>query len=143
MKKYHIVKFLVFIIVSVVLLSACKKDDNPVASNGDELVGVWVLSKVIVPAYNNAELTPEYLGTSVKFDIRSDRSFTATVTDTSGTDIQTGTWSASNGTVSLKGNDGTSQDMPYSVSGNTLTVETVYTIDPFGEVNAKMLFTKQ
>ena len=114
-----------------------------IQSEDTELVGTWVLTKVIVPAYNDAELTPEALGQSVTFEIKSDRSFSATVTDSSGTDVQTGTWSVNNGVVTMTGSDNTVVTMQYSVSGNKLTVETMYNIDPFGEVNVKLELTKQ
>jgi hypothetical protein len=124
------------------LVSSCKKDDNPVASNGDELVGVWVLTKIIVPAYNNAELTPDDVGVHATFDLKSDRTFKVTMTDSSGTSIETGTWSTANGKVTLKGESET-EEMPYTVSGNKLMVETTYTIEPFGAVAVKLELTKQ
>lgn len=133
---------LLVLIALAVLASSCKKDDDPVSSNGDELVGIWVLTKIIVPAYGNAEMTPEQAGISATFILRSDRTFSVTTADSSGTSVETGTWSAANGKVSLKG-DTETIEMPYTLSGNKLTVETVYTFEPFGEVNVKLELTKQ
>jgi len=136
--------FLIVIITTVSFLSSCKKDDNPVASNGDELVGTWVLTKIIVPSYNNAELTPDDVGIHATFVLNKDRTFKVTMVDSSGTSVETGTWSTANGKVTLKG-DTETIEMPYTLSdnGNKLTVETTYTFETFGEVNVKLVLTKQ
>jgi len=135
---------LLAVIVVAVFISSCNddKDDNPVSSSGDELVGTWVLTKIIIPSYGNAEMTPEQAGITATFILRTDRTFTVTTTDSTGTEVETGTWSAANGKVSLKG-DTETVEMPYTLTGNKLTVETVYTFEPFGEVNVKLELTKQ
>ncbi len=143
MKIFRQLSVLLLIFILIGLISSCKKDDNPVASNGDELVGVWVLTKIIVPAFSNAELTPDQAGTHATFDMKSNRTFSVTTTDSTGTTVQTGTWSTANGKVTLKGSDGTTEEMPYSVSGNKLTVETTYTIEPYGNIAVKLELTKQ
>lgn len=147
MKKYNGLSLVIFLFTALLIITSCKKDDSPTASSSKsiDLVGTWVLTKAIVPAYNNAELTPEALGQSVTFEIKSDGSFTATVDSSGTTDVQTGTWSVDNGVVTMTGSDNSVVTMPYSLSDDkkTLTVETIYNIVQFGEVNVKLVLTKQ
>ncbi|MBX3007779.1 MAG: lipocalin family protein [Melioribacteraceae bacterium] len=140
MKKYN---FIYILLISLLIVTACGKDDNPTESNGDNLVGTWVLTKITIVSGGNLEISPATIGTSATIIIRSDRTFTATTTDSEGTSTETGTWSVANGKITMKTNDGSSEEIPYTVNGNKLTIETVMEIAAFGEVQAKLEFTKQ
>ncbi len=140
MKEFKQIFLLLLIVISVGLVSSCK-DDDPVSSS-DNLVGVWVLTKVIVTPL---EFSPESLGMQATFDLRSDDTFTVTMTDSSGTSTQTGTWSATDSKVVLT-SEGEAAEMPYTLSGNKLTVETVYDLSAYGlssEQAIKLELTKQ
>lgn len=140
MKKYNL---LYLLLIGLLIVSACSKDDNPTESNGDNLVGTWVLTKITIVSGGNLEIAPATIGTSATIIIRSDRTFTATTTDTEGTSTETGTWSVANGKITMKTSDGSSEEIPYTVNGNKLTIETMMEIAAFGEVQAKLEFTKQ
>ena len=138
---------LLFVFLALVfVLNACKKDDsNPVASNGDELVGTWALTKITVISFG-VELTPADVGVSATFVLRSDRTYTVTFSDSTGTEVTNGNWSSGDGKVTLTDSEGTPTVMPYSLSGNVLTVETVYDLSPYGlgaEQDVKLELTKQ
>lgn len=140
MKKFNL---LYILLIGLLIVSACNKDNNPAESNGDNLVGTWVLTKITVVSGGNLEITPSSIGTSATIIIKSDRTFTATTTDAEGTTTETGTWSVANGKITMKTSDGTSEEIPYTLNGNKLTIETVMEIAAFGQVNAKLEFTKQ
>ena len=139
-KKLSLVGFLLILLI---IITSCKKDDSPTSSSGGDIIGTWVLTKIIVPSYNNAELSPQDIGTAATFVIRNDGTFTATVVDSSGTEITTGNWTNQNGVITMNGSDGSTVVLPYTLSGNTLTVETNITIETLGDVIVKMIFTKQ
>ena len=81
MKKFRTILIGVLTLAIVAMVSSCSKDDNPTSSNsGDELVGTWILTKVIVPDLNNIELSPDAIGLSAKFELRSDRTVTGSGT---------------------------------------------------------------
>lgn len=143
MKTLKTLKIFLVLIALVVAVSSCGKDDNPTSSDGSELVGKWTLTKITLTSVGNLELSPKDIGLAVTFDLKSDRSFAATVVDSSGTSVETGTWSVANGKITMKSSDGTSEELPYSVSGNKLFVDSVVELDNFGEVPARMEFTKQ
>lgn len=143
MRNIKMLSFIILFLSVSILFTSCKKDDDPVSSNGSELIGVWVLSKIVLTSMGNIELTPEQVGTSVTFDIKANNTFTATVLDSSGTETQTGTWSVANNKVSMKSTDGETEEMAYTVTGNQLSVETIYDISTFGLVPVKLVLTKQ
>lgn len=137
--------FQIFLVLAALVFAAssCGKDDNPASSDGSELVGKWKLTKITLTTIGNLELSPNDIGIAVTFDLKSDRTFAATVTDSSGTTVETGTWSVANGKITMKSSDGTSEELPYSISGNKLFVDSVIELDNFGEVPGRMEFTKQ
>jgi hypothetical protein len=143
MRNIKKLSLLVILLSVSILFTSCKKDDDPVSSNGSEVIGVWVLSKVVLTSMGNIELTPDQVGTTVTFDIKANNTFTATVNDTSGVEVETGTWSVANGKISMKSEGGETEEMAYTVNGNQLSVETIYDIPNFGLVPVKLVFTKQ
>lgn len=142
MKNFKAFLILILFVSLSVAITSCKDEDNPTSSSGDELFGTWVLTKVIVTSVGNMELSPEQIGISVTIEMKNDHTFKATAVDSSGTDIQTGTWTAANGKVTLKGTDGTTQEMPYTYKDGLLTIETILAMENFGEVPVKMVFKK-
>ena len=61
----------------------------------------------------------------------------------SGTEIDSGTWSTSNGSLTLKNNDGTEEVIPYTIDGNVGILKSTYEIQPGFEVPADFKFIKQ
>lgn len=143
MRKLKKFSFILLFLSVAVVFTSCSKDDNPTESSDNDLVGVWVLSKVILTSMGNMELTPDQIGVNVTFELRSDKTFKATTTDSTGTDVSTGTWSAANSKVTLKSSDGQTQEMPYTKSGDQLTVETVIDMETYGTVPVKLVLNRQ
>jgi hypothetical protein len=140
MKLYKVLSLLM---IAVILITGCAKDDNPTSSAGDELVGTWVMTKIILTSLGNTELTPSAVGYSATIIMKSDRTFTANYADSDGATTDAGTWSVANGKLSLKSNDGETQETPYTLNGNKLTIETTLDVPTFGQIPVKLEFTKQ
>lgn len=142
MKLYKVFSLLM---IAVILMTGCAKDDNPTSSAGDELVGTWVMTKIILTTLGNTELTPSAVGYSATIIMKSDRTFTANYADPDGATTDAGTWSVANGKLSLKSSTGETEETPYTLNGNKLTIETtldVPLISPL-PVPVKLEFTKQ
>jgi hypothetical protein len=136
-------KAILLLIISFALLSGCKKDENPTSSVGDELVGTWVLTKIILTSLGNTELSPQQVGYSATIIMKSDRTFTANYVNSSGPSSDAGTWSVANGRLTLKSNTGGVQEMPYGLVGNKLTTDTTMDVPPLGVIPTRLEFTKQ
>ncbi|NMB82479.1 MAG: lipocalin family protein [Ignavibacteria bacterium] len=136
-------KFLSILLISLILLSGCSNDDNPTSSSGDELVGTWILTKIILISLGNTELNPAQVGFSGTIIMKSDRTFTATFSDSDGPSTDTGTWSVANGKLTMKSSSGETQVWPYGLTGNKLTVETNLDVPNLGNIPVRLEFTKQ
>lgn len=136
---------LILLALLIVTLAGCKKDDNPVAPSENDLVGTWVLTQIYLTSLGNMPVNPAEYGISGSFVLRSDKTFTVTFTfpDSEGPEVETGTWSAANGKITLKSSMGESDELPYTLSGNKLNVETIIELPVLGEQPAKLEFTKQ
>ncbi len=136
-------KILSLLLIALLILTGCSKDDNPSSSEGDNLVGTWVLTKIILTSLGNTELNPQQVGFSGTIIMRSDRTFSATFTDANGPRTDTGTWSVSNGKISMKSSSGETQVWPFGITGNKLTIETNLEIPNLGNIPVRLEFTKQ
>lgn len=136
-------KFLSVLFIALILFSGCSKDDEPTSSSGDELVGTWILTKIILTSLGNTELNPAQVGFSGTIIMKSDRTFTATFTDSDGPSTDSGTWSAANGKLTMKSSSGETQVWPYGLTGNKLTIETNLDIPNLGNIPVRLEFTKQ
>lgn len=141
MKLYS--KMLILLLFVSLFVTGCDKDDDPASSSGNELVGTWVLTKITLTSLGNTELTPQQVGYSATIIMKSDKTFTATYTDSDGTSTDSGTWSAANGKLTLKSSTGETEELPYGLSGNKLTVQTMLEVPTFGEIPVRLEFTKQ
>jgi len=139
--------FTLLLITLIVFASACNKDDNPVSPEND-IVGTWVLTKLILPDYGNMEITPQQVGISATFKMKSDHTFEVTFTDADGSDTDTGTWSVSNGKITMKSSSGETQTFDYEISGNKLRITLQMDLSELGiagmgNMRVIMEFTKQ
>jgi len=139
--------FTLLLITLIVFASACNKDDNPVSPEND-IVGTWVLTKLILPDYGNMEITPQQAGISATFKMKSDHTFEVTFTDSDGSDTDTGTWSVSNGKITMKSSSGETQTFDYEISGNKLRITLQMDLSELGiagmgNMRVIMEFTKQ
>jgi hypothetical protein len=109
-------KKIIIVLLSILfLVTACKKDDNPVSSE-DSLVGTWKLTQ---EANDDVVITLTY---SETLQLKSDKTFTDILNDFSygRVDTTVGTWSASNGKFTAIGSHGTIFTYDYTITDNTL-----------------------
>ena len=129
MKKTKQFFYLVITLIPLFFFISCSDDDNP--SEGptldERLVGNWTLIKITVPLAN-MELTPEEAGMMMTGVASSDGKMELTTIDSSGTLVESGTWSTKSGTLTLVFEDET-VTMGYSVSSNIITVNTPLEIE--------------
>ena len=130
---------IIFLLAIIIVVTSCKKDNSPTEStgNGDELVGTWVLTKVIISG--GIEIAPEAVGVSATFNLKSNRTFiiSYTYSDTTGNTENQGTWSVSNNQVTMTDSNGTTSIMPYTISDNKLRVNTTFDLSSFGYGDAQ------
>ena len=137
-------KILFFAILSFALIS-CSDDDN--SSTGPEgtgeldnaLFGTWVLTNILSPI----PTTPEAAGIALTAVFNEDGSMELTTTDSEGTVVDSGTWSTSNGSITITLDGGQPGTSTYTVEGNTATL-TNFPVEFQGTtVLATLEFTKQ
>ena len=105
--------FLILVVGITVGLAAagCGSSDD----NDDPLVGTWRAT-----TYNGQ---PMPTGISMTMTLSDNGTFSATTAVGADVETETGTWSAANGVLTTA-SDGETDDVPYSVSGDTLTFGT-------------------
>ncbi len=131
MNKNTFFKKLTTILVLLVLIAfGCNKtEDNPTgpeATIDNALVGTWQLTKITVPLLDTI-LTAQEAGVEITMVFKADGSFEATTIDSTGTEVDKGTWSTSNSTLTLKFDDGTEQKGEYTIQENVASLN--WTID--------------
>ena len=135
---------ILFISISALLFSCKDEDNNPTSSSASDLYGTWKLTKVILTSYGNIEIDPTTQGITATFTLNSDNTFSVSENYTSGQIVTyNGTWSIANEKITMKSADGETMEMPYSVNGSTLTVETTIEYGNYGVIPVKMVLTKQ
>ena len=135
---------LVFMSISVLMFSCKDDEDNPTSSSASDLFGTWKLTKVVLTSYGNIEIDPTTQGITATFTLNSDYTFSVSENYTSGQIVTyNGTWSIADGKITMKSTDGETMEMPYTVSGSTLTVETTIEYSTYGTIPVKMVLTKQ
>ncbi len=142
MKKTKQLFYLVTILIPFFLLISCSDDDNPTEgpTQDERLVGNWTLIKITIPLAN-MELTPEEAGMMMTGVASADGKMELTTIDSSGTLVESGTWSTKSGKLTLVFDDET-VTMDYSVSGNIITVNTPLEIEEGVELPAILDFRK-
>ena len=143
MKTIH--KKLVLMLLFVGILISCsdnkKSSTEPESTNGNDqaLVGTWKLTKILAPLAT----TPEAVGLELLASFSANATLQFTTTDVDGTAIDEGSWSTSNGnlTITIEGEDPATS--PYTVVGNIATIS-AFPVDFQGSVLlASLEFTKQ
>lgn len=125
------------------LAIGCSDDDKsstePETGERDPaLVGTWQLTKILSPLAT----APGAIGLSLTAVFEDNGTVTFTTIDIDGTAIDTGTWSTSDGnlTINLEGED--SATSPYTIDGSTANI-TEYPIEYGGtSILASLEFTK-
>lgn len=140
-------KFFLFILVAIVftITNGCKKDDSNPTASGDQLVGTWVLTKVIVTTpQGKVNMTPQEAGITMTLIIKSDQTYQRTQTTQGPPTNESGTWSVASGTLTAKATTGETLTFPYRVNGNILQLDTTTNDPSTGAVLPMTLeYTKQ
>lgn len=134
--------FLLFLIAALIISCSDDKKSStePESTNQNDqaLVGTWVLTKILAPIAT----TPALVGISLSAVFNADGTMQLTTIDEDGTVVDNGTWSTSDGevTITLEGGDpGTSS---YTVNGNIATMNN-FPVDFQGTILlASLEFTK-
>ena len=151
MKKINFKLALVILASALMFLSfGCNKDDenNPVGGGDSGLVGSWTLTGATInPGTDSAQVFNQTLlqlaGVSMVLAVNGDGSYSMTTTDSDGTSVETGTWSVSNGNITITAQGEQPFTTTYSISGNQLTLN-VNEIEFGGDAfPAILIFTKQ
>ena len=117
MRLLQYVKTIFILLLSILISFSCSDDDsNPTESpsRDERLIGKWSLTKVTIPALS-MELTPEQAGFMMTIDVRNDDTFSMTTTDSTGVLTETGQWTTSNSTIKISYENGTVDELPYTV----------------------------
>ena len=138
-----------FIAVIILSLSGCKKDDNPVSSDGS-LTGTWVLTNITANTSSGTiTLTADQANVHLTVKIKSDNSYEMIIAQSSGTTNDTGTFSNANGSITFTSQDGTKQVWTYTISGSTLTAKTTMDLSAYttyglsAQTPVTLVFNKQ
>ena len=141
MKSINI-KFVLILLFFGLLISCSDDEKSSTEPNGDidqALVGTWELTNILAPF----PTTPAAVGLSLTAKFNSDGTMQLTTTDVDGTVVDDGTWSTSDGkvTLTLEGEEpGTSS---YTISGNVATL-TGFPVEFQGNILlATLEFTKK
>ncbi|MEN8192833.1 MAG: lipocalin family protein [Bacteroidota bacterium] len=137
---------LLVIIFSIILFTNCDDDGptDPPPGLDSDLVGEWELIEAFIPSMN-LTVTAEQAGLAITATFSADGNYEQVLTDSSGTLTETGTWSTSNGVLTLTDSaDDSEEEMEYSVSddGNTGILKSTYEVQPGMELPAEFKFEK-
>jgi hypothetical protein len=143
MRNISIKSVLVLLLIGILIsCSDDKKSSTEPEGNGDNdqsLVGTWKLTKILAPIAT----TPQAVGLDLTANFAADGTLQFTTVDADGTTIDGGTWSSSDGvlTITIEGEDPAAS--PYTVVGNIATIS-AFPVDFQGSVLlASLEFTKQ
>lgn len=134
--------FLFYVIISL-SITGCNKEDDPVGPEG-ELPGTWILTKITTTtALGAVDLTPEQADFYMTLILRADGTYQATIINKSETTLDSGTWTAANGNITINHQNNTSETGAYTLTWNKFVVNTTI-MGPTNEmVPVKLGFTKQ
>ncbi|MCU7498797.1 MAG: lipocalin family protein [Ignavibacteria bacterium] len=138
----------ILVLMSLVIYSGCKKDNNNPASpvtSSSPIVGKWLLSNVTVTNQDGSKtsFTPQQLGLSITMEFRNDNTATITQVDSMGTTTESGTYTYSNGVVNLTNTNGEKTTVDITMTGNKFTTKQTLTDANNNPFDALLEFTKQ
>ncbi|MCW8849924.1 MAG: copper resistance protein NlpE [Melioribacteraceae bacterium] len=136
------IKFVLILLLFGMLIS-CSDDDKSSTEPGDEidqaLVGTWELTNILAPLAT----TPAAVGLALTAVFNADGTMELTTTDSDGTVVDPGTWSTSDGKVTITLEGGEPGTSSYSINGNVATLSG-FPVDFQGNiVLATLEFTKK
>ncbi len=135
---------LVVIVIAMLLLTNCKDDDsNPTSTPGldEQLIGKWNLVEAFVPSMN-ITVTAEQIGIILVASFVNDGKYEISTTDSTGIEVETGTWSTEGGVLLLKVSDGSEETIPYTINGDEGILKSSYEIQEGVSVPADFKFVR-
>ena len=135
MDKSVVQKLIILISLTLLPFSVYSDDDYPIGPGADKLIGTW---KLETSSTFYGSLTDPDSSNATTFG--SDFSFTLTIKDNywttdfvslGETKSNSGTWSVSGNTITIKEQGEPDETSGYSISGNKLTITSSETIDGY------------
>jgi len=122
----------------------CDTSESDPASTESSLVGTWELAQVVETISGVAvTLTPEEAEMDITLTFNNNNCCTGQISDWDGDWNLEGTWSATATQLTISWGGETPESVPYTLSGNTLTIHTEYDdIDLGVHVLQDLVFTR-
>jgi hypothetical protein len=135
------------IISTIILLSFlfvnCGDDDNPTEAPGKdpELIGKWEAIEAYIPLLQQT-ITPADIGYTASVTFKENGDFEIEIVEGQLIETDTGTWSTTNGVITMVSSDGSKESLQYTVNGSTGVIKN-WPIDFSGvQVVADVTFSK-
>jgi hypothetical protein len=118
-----------FIILTTLIVLGCNKNINNPDVSEDEVVGKWVLTKIIASyPFGTKELTPQEENSAAIIILNSDKTYQRNQNIQGQVTNDSGTWSVANGALTVTSASGTFT-FPCHVNGKILQIATTK-LDP-------------
>jgi len=125
-------------------MTGCKEDVNAPNISENDLIGTWVLTKIIASyPSGKKELTPQEENLSITIILNSDKTFQKNQNSKGQITNNSGTWSTANGVLTIVSTSG-SYTLVCRLNGNILQVaSTIIDPDSGNILPITLEFTKQ
>jgi hypothetical protein len=135
--------FSLFIILTVMTAVGCDEEINNPDVSESEVVGSWVLTKIISSPLGALELTPQEENSAVTIILNGDKTYQRNQNIQGQVTDDSGTWSVANGAIIMV-SDSVAYTFPCHFNGNKLQIATTRTDPESGTILPITLeFTKQ
>src|ERR1035437_1196123 len=141
-KKKSLLSFFIFLIA--LTISSCKEDINAPNISENDIIGTWVLTKIIASyPSGKKELTPQEENLTMTIILNSDKTFQQNQNSKGQITNNSGTWSIANGVLTVISTSGTFT-IVCRLYGNILQVaSTIIDPDSGNILPITLEFTKQ
>ena len=132
------------LILTALTMTGCKEDVNAPNISENDLIGTWVLTKIIASyPSGKKELTPQEENLSITIILNSDKTFQKNQNSKGQITNNSGTWSTANGVLTIVSTSG-SYTLVCRLNGNILQVaSTIIDPDSGNILPITLEFTKQ
>ncbi|MBN1780498.1 lipocalin family protein [bacterium] len=117
-------KIIPVVVVGLLLMAGCGDDKG--TNSQEHLIGTWKLVELKIDFAGIPANVLEMLGLDLTLEVRDDGTYTLTTVQTSEgtTDVENGTWTAGDKTITINPDDDDPKTMNYTIDGNTATLKT-------------------
>ncbi len=136
--------FSLFIMSAVLIVAGCDEDDNTPNIMENDVIGTWVLTKIIVTYPLGAiEIYPQEENSTAIIILNSDKTYQRDQNIQGQVANDSGSWSVANGTLIIV-SDSVTYNFPCHINGNKLQIATTRTDPDSGTILPITLeFTRQ